>query len=418
LLTFIPLLLIGHSSTAQWHRVKDFSDANGLLEQVTCIYFLPTQPNIGYVGTTSELWKTTDSGKEWSVCWPETHGRLVFVSDICFKDSTTGWFSYNGANGGAVYKTVNGGLSWYILQNSITQYPVGGIRYSATTNRLFLCLNTGGLIMSPDLGETWYPVTSSEALGITFFSDKIGIVTTADTSLDLLRTSDGGLTWSLIPVPFGACIQPLAIQGTSTCFAATTAEIGIFQSDDFGKTWKQVYDFGPPWDSLYRRTAPYGTGVIEGDLSHLTIQTDIGLYVSTDEGNSWNSIGGPPAINSGESHRFFSSGGAIFAGLDTGGVDGYGSFWRYSWPQSSVHEQPPPTDGTTLSLTNNSLSISSGARLISGELLDITGRTLLTLPGERRTSLQANIGELPSGIYFVRIETDRGSEMKKIAVMR
>src|SRR4051812_25285543 len=100
------LLLLATSCVAQWKKIYDFPTTDELgnpnSQPITAIYFLdlPGAPRIGYVGTETQLWKTTDGGMSWAVSWTNPYGRasygLYYVTDICFKDTMVGWFSIFG----------------------------------------------------------------------------------------------------------------------------------------------------------------------------------------------------------------------------------------------------------------------------------------------------------------------------------
>src|SRR5687767_6000909 len=94
---FILFLLIGFGGEAyaQWTELKDFE------YPVSSIYFMNEfgKPNIGFVGTgynysEGSLWRTEDGGKNWLQVTP-----LIYnVTDICFKDTLTGWISVRTPN--------------------------------------------------------------------------------------------------------------------------------------------------------------------------------------------------------------------------------------------------------------------------------------------------------------------------------
>src|SRR5581483_1045546 len=434
----IPLLLLIasiESADSQWKKIYTFHDRYGVPEHISSIYFLdlPGPPKIGFVGTVSELWKTTDGGQSWNVVWPQPPSASVFVADICFKDSLTGWFAYDGFFQG-IYRTNDGGENWYLLPNSTWHSGVDGLYFNKTNQRLIASGSDTGIMVSIDLGATWNQIKTTGTGGISFFSDTIGIVTTfTDTSTSFLHSIDGGITWSGTSwyEKSGAIIQPLAIPGTSTSFGSSLGAIKVYRSDDYGATWRLVHDFGPFQDSQFNRIGRYGTGTVYGNLSRLYIQTDTGMYISTDSGQSWVFDGGPPIFSSTENHRFYSSKGVTFAALDTGSAGlGYdGSLWQEIWPQSglknfainpnsiSLESYPnPATSRTTFSYTLPE----PGAAMLT--IVDAAGREtpLIRSAWQSAGAHEAtwDASAYPSGVYLLRLVADGEVVTKRVVVMR
>ncbi|MDR2971569.1 MAG: leucine-rich repeat protein [Bacteroidales bacterium] len=73
----------------------------------------------------------------------------------------------------------------------------------------------------------------------------------------------------------------------------------------------------------------------------------------------------------------------------------------------SITVYPNPTRGE-LSITNYEL------RITNIEIFDVMGKFVATVETHGRASLQCDITYLPSGIYFVRIQTDKGVVTRKV----
>jgi hypothetical protein len=69
---------------------------------------------------------------------------------------------------------------------------------------------------------------------------------------------------------------------------------------------------------------------------------------------------------------------------------------------NSISVYPNPTDGQ-LQITNYEL------RIENIEIFDVMGRCVATVETHGRASLQLDISHLPSGVYFVRIQTENGA---------
>jgi photosystem II stability/assembly factor-like uncharacterized protein len=450
------LIGISDISNAQWKEIGSFEFNDPILGNIgmyiTCTYFLPGVPKVGFVGTETELDKTTDGGRSWYPVW-DTGGAVsgVYVSDICFKDSLNGWFAILGSGGNpppVCFRTTDGGESWSELSVPNSFSNAHAIYYNNLTNRLFICgqdtvegypdSTWSGIEISTNFGNTWKKLLTMTIQGFSFSNDSIGIASAfseAGDTAGIIRTTDGGITWTFVPISDSfAFIQPLAIPGTPICFACTYARTIIYRSDDYGQTWRVMKDFGPLQDSLFNTIAPYAVGCICGDLSRLYIQTDTGMFVSIDSGYTWQFDGGPAYQTNFTYDRFYCAHGYAFAAATIStsptGAGGflYGNgLWEEIWPQAGVAENIPTS--TTLRVfpdpATSSITIESPSGPVA--VYDPLGRKCLvrelTTPQPPPTSRivgdagSVGVGEsmdvsgLPPGVYFV---TDGTSHVKLV----
>ncbi len=436
--SILILLVTSVSVHAQWKEIADFkaydsdpSQPDSVEELVTCIYFLdlPGRPTIGFAGTTNGLWQTTDGGVSWSAVFPYLQ---YTTDDIFFKDSLVGWVITD--NG--IMRTENAGVTWDFLPgtDTIDFYTICYSNYS----KLLFATTIGSFVetyASSDLGDTWFPSFTAEdgslrACG-SFFSgtaDSIGFEGTvlghqvfSPSSTALLRTTDGGMNWDTIfSIPddtewIGA---PYIIPGTSTAFIATGGEIQILRSDDYGLTWRQVYDFGPyRYGPVSGGIGPYGSGYIGGDLSRLYVQSDTGMYVSTDEGVTWNFDGGPETGGSGAPQIFYAAKGITMAPRYPLYVwDSGMGLWEETWPQAGVAESPVTNSGNSIHTFPNPAS--DGLQILAGQsgalhLFDLMGRERMNA-NDDGTGITLDVSRLGSGIYFLRI----GNQSTKVEIAR
>ncbi len=426
LLVLIPSLL-----GAQWQKIAELKGTDGsktLEEYITCVYFLdlPGSPRIGFVGTASELYRTTNGGGTWLSVWGE--GRAFwndYVSEISFKDSLTGWFTVVGLNNGC-YRTNDGGTTWSKLP--VPSLAAGGyaLHYSSGSGLLLLSrLDTGitatsTMLVSPDLGDSWIVHPEWKSGSFSFSTQMKGIATNySDISHGILRTTDGGQSWIDVFTPL-SCYQPLAIRDTSVCFAlAEDSEYVLYRSDDYGASWRRIKNFGASVDMMGNKIAPTPTGVIKGDLSRLYIQTDSGMYISRDEGKTWVGDGGPPYCSLFTDDRFYCAKGVTIAGMSysQGAVYG-GGLWREDWAQSDV--KTPSSANTDISVTENPFEIQttlhftlSEAAYTKVDVLDVLGREVAVVgtgrilnPGEHQ--LPVDLSGNTAGTYYLRISLGTG----------
>ncbi len=320
----ILLTLHATGAVAQWRVIKSFEPPNS--DQLSdifiqSIYFLdlPGPPRIGFMGikstssfdtTTDEggaVWKTSDGGSTWHQVGP-VNDRGFFgpgVDDFTFKDSITGWLAAGGwSGGGGCYKTIDGGETWKRLPGR--DDPCLIIYYHSATDRLFLSDFLGfGPLTSQDEGNTWNTFNNRYFTGCAFADDTIGILcglqdpnkNTSPSSFNSF-TTDGGATWTYSNVYLN-CWHPVAIKGTHTFFALAdtsyyTDTTWLYRSDDGGRIWSQISI--PPIVWPISSTGSTSTSLqLYGDLQHIFVPTNAGVFVSHDEGYTWESLCAPPS---------------------------------------------------------------------------------------------------------------------------
>jgi photosystem II stability/assembly factor-like uncharacterized protein len=278
------LTIIISSANGQWKMLKDFG------AQVYSIHFLDRQahPKIGFVGLTDgEVWRTSDAGLTWNqTTTPPT--LIGSVRDFSFKDSLTGFLcAFQNSASSACFKTTDAGITWNPLpptgEGMAVYYnplpPTGVVILSQWT----------GVSISTDLGTSWTPVAGTSNMnncGIAFTDTMHGLITVYPTGPNpgnYLSTTDGGLTWANETQTLESW-QPLGIKGTGIYFICAEGVRQILRSNNYGKTWTQVYQF-PLALNL--------SGDIRGDLAAMYVQSKDGTQYSVDQGQTWTDYCGP-----------------------------------------------------------------------------------------------------------------------------
>jgi hypothetical protein len=288
----------------------------------------------------------------------ETFWGPLYLPDtlwsFTFKDNLTGWAAGDHITAGGVYKTTDGGLTWSLPLTTMDRFR--SVHYVAITHRLLAC-GVRATYFSDDLGVTW-SVLRPEIHTNFAFSDGLHGVASSPLGQTMIYTSDGGLTWSNSGL-LGAEFQPLGIAESKTFFALSEAgplKNALLRSDDGGATWKTIHQF-PAVDSL--------TGCITGNLCHLFIQAAHEVRMSTDEGLTWISIGGPGDANP---TTIWSNGLTVIAAAPT--VYGNPDSIRNGSTHGAIvykYELPKPT------LAIDSFSITTCEKVVRGVHLAISG---------------------------------------------
>ncbi len=313
LIGFFLVLLFSEAGFAQWKKLNTFGDG---LTGIGCIYFIDSSfsNGVGFVGLKTnenkgeEVWRTSDGGYTWKKVF-NASSRVDgnWVSGFSFKDSMVGWFSLH--NFGGVYKTVDGGNSWFLLPG--TTGDVSAVFYNSRTKKLFASFWSGKGIVSDDEGQNWSPMPIGGILNSYVTQDNLSIiVSTAKGGFPspnpYILSQDGGVTWNFLS--FGEeSYHPVIKDGV--IYALSEDGGKLYLSFDFGQNWYLSYQF------------PFMvTGTMGYNQYGIFCQSyrDIGgVYKSVDSGKNWISICGPSNYYD---TRFFCANDRLYAGDDYGNL--------------------------------------------------------------------------------------------------
>ncbi len=132
--------------------------------RVNCIAFDPNNANVIYVGAPSGgIWKTTNANGN-STSWTNLSSNLPSLgvsaivvhpanSDIIYIG--TGDRDANDAPGLGVYKSMDGGVTWNPINNSMGKVTVGSMIMHPSNSNIILAATRGGIYKTTDGGVTW-----------------------------------------------------------------------------------------------------------------------------------------------------------------------------------------------------------------------------------------------------------------------
>ena len=142
-------------------------------------------------GDGNNIFITNDGGLTWA---PPTSG-FAFQLDFRFVRMLDRHMAFMTTTTGEIFKTIDGGNSWTMVYND-PEY-IGFWRVNLVSTWLVSVGLQGKVIISEDLGSTWYPVesgTSNDLYCLNFATDRIGYSGGALSTM--LKTEDGGMSWS------------------------------------------------------------------------------------------------------------------------------------------------------------------------------------------------------------------------------
>ncbi len=348
---------------------------------------------------------STDFGNTWSNFSSGLPARQI---DVLFTDGSNLFVAENDAG---VYRSTDNGSSW-----TATGITVAYIyRFTAIGTNLFAGDANNGVFLSTDNGAIWTPVNS----GLTNTSIRTLFVSGSNLFAGTrgggaFLTTDNGANWTAI-TGLNKYVYSFAQIG-SNLFAGT-GNAGVFLSTNNGANWTAINNGLPVFNPIYALIVS-GTNLFAGTYGG-------GVYLSTDNGSNWSEVN--DGLNFLGIKALAISGLYLYAGSDNSGV------WRRPLSQMITKvEDNMNTLPAEFSLSQNypnpfnpsttiDYTVSKSGQVILS-LYDILGKEIATLVNERKAagnySVDFNAGDLPSGVYFYRMQTGSFVSTKKFVLLK
>ncbi|MEZ4720736.1 MAG: T9SS type A sorting domain-containing protein [Flavobacteriales bacterium] len=235
---------------------------------------------------------------------PNGNGRLI---TICFHPTTATTF-WVGAPAGGLWKTTDGGASWTSNTDNLPTLGVSSMLVDPTNTNV-LYIGTGdrdagdapglGVYKSTDGGSTWFVSNSgmgNKTVGAMLMHPSNSSILLAATSGGIYRSTNSGSSWTLVSA--GDNFKDIKFKpgDPNTVYATeTSSAAGFYKSTNNGISWTQITSGLP--------TSPqrYVIGVTPANSSVVYLLTSIssqfeGLYKSTDSGNSFTQQSNSPNL--------------------------------------------------------------------------------------------------------------------------
>ena len=362
---------------------------------------------------------------------------------------------------GSIFRSVDNGLTWESIPFegeavvSFAEHPDGSL-YLATPEDLF---------KSTDNGNSWseIPTEGIRPYFNTLFISKEGVLyagisgRTPSISGGLYRSPDNGLTWTDLPFESGTATRPSPIDaivqtkegrilaaGLRGVFAITdslkviptaidSANVNhlvlspdgiLYANSFFPRQLYRSFDNGISWDALPLPGMVSPTSDFKvRDNGHLFLSSRDGVYVSYNQGDSWERLGeGFEAIaftednhlvsteiyQIGKGPLYRSSTAVLVANTDTPSLSGL----------LTLHQNYPNpfSNQTTIPF------ILTSPEVVHLEIVDVLGRVVAS---PFNSYLPAGYHEIPidaqhlsSGIYFYRLQTSTHSKTNPMHLQR
>jgi photosystem II stability/assembly factor-like uncharacterized protein len=301
LLLIVPFIL-----NAQVWEYKDSGTDFILLD----LSIPPGQDQIAYaagsqytVDSEGIIIKTVDGGETWETIYPlsgtvHSFTRIEFVSPL--KGFVVGW-------GNTFMMTEDGGATWVDIAAGTDIYYYSGLNFYDENNGFAMGLNlSNGLdsYITNDGGITWNLLTNTTNMAefASAYADENTLFTVGKDQV-ISKSEDGGENWSIINT---------GIQGFYN-FEVYFKDLnnGIVSTED--GTLLTTHDSGLTWDSFstgYHNF--YGLNYVEDHI--YAAGTDEDVYLSSDNGTTWEMIHNGPSTATFYAIEFFNNGDALICG--------------------------------------------------------------------------------------------------------
>lgn len=231
------------------------------------------------VGYNSKIVKTTDAGMNWDLQFVSMYGNKF--NSVNFRNVNTGYIAggkMTAPYSGVIYKTINGGSSWYEVSptsadidfrsihfpSDAVGYAVGGYEFGSS----------GVIYKSTNSGETWVQQgIVNKDLNSVHFDDALTGYTVGEDGI-ILKTTNGGAIWNSQVSSSDKTLNTVYFLGNNLGYTAGMA--GSVQKTLNGG------NFVPPFAVSGRVTFPSGTPVNRGIVKALKYDPQLNAVVVLD----------------------------------------------------------------------------------------------------------------------------------------
>ncbi len=375
-------------------------------------------------------WIPAVGGDGFDVAWHSEDDRKIVGSS-----------QFNG-----IFRTVDGGINWLPATTGLTDTGQTGegqfvtsIAKSQDEPDLLFTIGRSGVWRSTDFAGSWTLRPIPAAVWSDGGSGKVRIslanpdVVWAGYRMDgtgqMHVSTDQGLTFTPVPNPEGApgrisglATHPSDDQTAYVLFSVFNAP-KIFRTTDLGQTWEDLSGFTGTRNG-FPDVARYDLLVMPNNPDELWAGTEIGLFISTDNGATWHMAdNGLPAVSIWQM-RFVD--GQVVVATHGRGV------WSVSIPAVVANEPEPDALPERFRLSQNypnpfnpnttiHFDVKARERVLL-RVYDVLGRVVATVvdapyaAGRHRVVFDASA--LSSGVYFYSIEMGDFRDVKSMLLVK
>ncbi|WP_347373194.1 T9SS type A sorting domain-containing protein [Aequorivita sp. Q41] len=345
----------------------------------------PTNTNVIYaLYQYGGLGKSTNNGNSFSNATNGIAGgdRNNWDTPIVF-DPNNSQTLYFGTN--RLYKTTNAANSWSAISPDLTDGPhTGNLTFGTITTISVSPFNSQVIYVGTDDGKAWV-------------------------------TQNGGANWTDVSVgiPNRWITKVLTSKENENTVYITLS--GYRFGDDIGHVYKSI-DFGATWTDISTSFPDIPVNDIEQDtFGNLFIGTDVGVFATNDEGDTWNVLGeNMPSVV--VTDLFFHEASAFLYAATFGR-----STYKIDVSTNILNDKditfvsevkifPNPTSELV------TVSLKKGSTKASLFIYDTMGRLVKQENFENKNEISVSVAHLQPGIYYFKISEGEKQTTKKIIV--
>lgn len=209
----------------------------------------------GYIGSGQDFMYTVNGGQRWNL-------RYRFpsqsISAMYFIDADTGYIAVETNSTPLLYKSVDGGNSWAVIQSNIPGI-IREIKFN-TSGTGFITGTAGTMLRTDDFGSTWTSIALNTADEIRNVSMVSSQTVYCNTSNEVFKSTDQGLTFISIGNPGAASGSDItSMEFFNSRNGVVACESGnIYTTTDGGGNWSH-FSTNAWFDAQCIRTASLTT---------------------------------------------------------------------------------------------------------------------------------------------------------------
>jgi photosystem II stability/assembly factor-like uncharacterized protein len=265
--------------------------------------FPPDTPGLILAASDGGLLASTDAGAHWQA---QSLGGLALTTLLL--DSAQPQRLYAGTSSNGVLRSNDQGVTWTGATDGVPYGSVVALAGSSTNPDVVLAgveqltpqggFLSGDILRTTDGGATWTvvsPPNINTPLDIAVCAADPSTVYAAARS-GLLKSTDGGQTFPVTLLP-GKDVDVVALDSTCNTLYVTVFADGVYSSPDAGTTWSPA-----ALTNGMMLTAPtyaHPLAVSPHDAQSVLASSNAGLFVTTNGGQNWALANGVVAISPG-----------------------------------------------------------------------------------------------------------------------
>ena len=222
-----------------------------------------------------------DYGQSWSINSTGLYTAVAMSYDGQYQTAVDRYAT------GDIVRSDNYGVSWSSsVAPTLTAWSA--IAMSSDGSLQTAVIYGGGIYTSSDYGVNWILSDSTirNYSGVAMSADGQLIIATVMSSLTIVRSTDGGNSWTSLNTGNSHNWNGISMSSTGQYITASTTNEGLFTSNNFGLTWTERAPLSVPFPTIgYNSISVSGTGQIQ-----VTVSTSNEVYISYNFGELWTPI--------------------------------------------------------------------------------------------------------------------------------